>query len=171
MDLSIRDSTFKNSHLENTVFKNYSGIGKLLIEDIDFSKSKFVNVSELEDLSENLEQYDGRPEAIDDFMAFVSENQSKRLEGNTRDLLNELSIIDIAPWRYGNAFYWKEGAVRVGNLMGVLLTAILLTLGAPFWYGALKKGVAFRDLLAPREEEQKTTDANKPDTRSSDGNN
>jgi len=45
---------------------------------------------------------------------------------------------------------WRET-----NVPGVLLTSLLLSLGAPFWYSALKKMLQLRSVLAAKDDEQR----------------
>ena len=42
------------------------------------------------------------------------------------------------------------------NVPGVLLTSLLLSLGAPFWYSALKNLLQLRSVLAAKDDEQRT---------------
>lgn len=57
-----------------------------------------------------------------------------------------LALFDIAAFSHGAGFYWS-----IQNLFGILMTTILISLGAPFWFNTLRKLVALRDLLAPEE--------------------
>ena len=41
------------------------------------------------------------------------------------------------------------------NFFGVLITALLLSLGAPFWYGALGKLLQLRSALAVKDDAQR----------------
>lgn len=41
------------------------------------------------------------------------------------------------------------------KLLGILLTAMLLSLGAPFWYNALKNLVRLRSLIAQKDDDQR----------------
>lgn len=63
-----------------------------------------------------------------------------------------LGKLDIRPWGKGLEFYWVGGENGFGilweNIIGVLMTAVLLTLGAPFWFKALKNLSGLRDLLS-----------------------
>lgn len=65
----------------------------------------------------------------------------------------KLDVFGIQFWKQGSAFYvdrskqdwnWHWDAI-----IGVLLTAILLTFGAPFWFEQLRTLAALRDLRAP----------------------
>jgi hypothetical protein len=59
---------------------------------------------------------------------------------------------------------WRET-----NVPGVLLTSLLLSLGAPFWYSALKKMLQLRSVLAANDDEQRaarqTADKDEPRLR------
>jgi hypothetical protein len=63
---------------------------------------------------------------------------------------------------------WKE-RWRETNIAGVLLTSLLLSLGAPFWYSALKKMLQLRSVLAAKDDEQRaarqTADKDEPRLR------
>ncbi len=61
--------------------------------------------------------------------------------------IDQLALINVTPLRYGEEFYIGEDAVS--NILGVLLTAVLLTLGAPFWYDALREVVRWRNVFSP----------------------
>lgn len=59
----------------------------------------------------------------------------------------DLRGFDVVPWANGRSFYYENG-LKWRNIMGVLFTAILLTLGAPFWFNVLRNLVNLRDSLA-----------------------
>jgi hypothetical protein len=84
------------------------------------------------------------------------------------DALGRLAAYDIGFWSRGWAFYYRQPrrdvtggdpseqrsavlAVQAGpdwqNIIGVLITAILLSLGAPFWFDRLRDIVGLRDRL------------------------
>jgi hypothetical protein len=50
-------------------------------------------------------------------------------------------------WNWNNAFM---------KSLGILLSALLLSLGAPFWYNALKNLVRLRSLMAQKDDDQRT---------------
>lgn len=70
------------------------------------------------------------------------------IEG-AQERIDQLSLINITPMRYGTSFYIDDPRASA-NIIGVLVTAILLTLGAPFWYKVLGTAVNWRDLYAPK---------------------
>lgn len=49
---------------------------------------------------------------------------------------------------------WQE-SFKQANMFGLLLTALLLSLGAPFWYGALGKLLQLRSVLALKDDVQR----------------
>ncbi len=64
----------------------------------------------------------------------------------------KLRAIDIQLWGEGWAYYTKPIKNRTGqehfpisHLFGVLVTAVLITFGAPFWYQQLKRVSALKD--------------------------
>jgi hypothetical protein len=50
---------------------------------------------------------------------------------------------------------WKAG-FRNASLLGLLVTALLLSLGAPFWYNALGQLLQLRSVLAVKDDVQRT---------------
>jgi len=87
--------------------------------------------------------------------------------------MSDLSRVNISPLRYGWSFY-TDGTRSLANILGVLMTAILLTLGAPFWYGALEVIVKWRGAFAPAKtspggNENPSTDPDKSPTDKADG--
>jgi hypothetical protein len=66
------------------------------------------------------------------------------------DLTRRLEVagIDLMPKPYPGL--WKFDGVR--NLLGILVAAALLSLGAPFWYNALKNLSNLRTVVANRQE-------------------
>lgn len=75
-----------------------------------------------------------------------------------------LSLIDITPYRYGGSFYYSQGVIQFANILGVLMTMVLIMLGGHFWFNMLKTAASFRDLLAPTSAASKTRESerNKP---------
>jgi PAS domain-containing protein len=78
-----------------------------------------------------------------------------------REARGDLVGLEIEPWPQGKEFYfsnpeevskwnwpWK-GDLVWENVVGVLGMALLLSLGAPFWYNALKNLAGLRDQLSP----------------------
>ena len=69
--------------------------------------------------------------------------------------VGSLAQLDITPWGQGAEFYgtwvgtWPQPDWP--NILGVLLTAALLTLGAPFWFEMLRNFSGLRDLLGKKK--------------------
>ncbi len=63
------------------------------------------------------------------------------------DISTQLAAFDIEFWGRGLNFYRDpaNGHLKFDAIFGVLLTAILLTFGAPFWYEQLRTLAALRD--------------------------
>lgn len=59
---------------------------------------------------------------------------------------------------------WTE-SYRQANVFGLLLTALLLSLGAPFWYGALGKLLQLRSVLALKDDVQRAARQSNEPTR------
>lgn len=66
---------------------------------------------------------------------------------------SKLDVFGIQLWKKGSAFYVARSKddwdLHWDAIIGVLLTAILLTFGAPFWFEQLRNLAALRDLRAP----------------------
>jgi hypothetical protein len=68
-----------------------------------------------------------------------------------------LGQFNIEPWRDDWGFYVREGQVRWNNWIGVFMTMILLSFGAPFWFNALSNLMNLRDALKPQKIAQPAT--------------
>ncbi len=79
----------------------------------------------------------------------ISVNLSPQQRQDIQDLA-QLRIIDIP----GSPAEWWAHWKQV-NGMGVLLSVFLLSLGAPFWYGALKNLLKLRGTLASKDDDQR----------------
>lgn len=77
-----------------------------------------------------------------------------------RRTIEEVGVVslprDFSEWRQG---WWDDpargGGFRWPTLFGVLLSAALLSLGAPFWYAALGNLLKMRSLIARKDEAQR----------------
>lgn len=68
--------------------------------------------------------------------------------GRAGQTSERLASFGIELWPDGLGYYYDAGGIRVDAVIGVLITAILLSLGAPFWFEQLRNSIRFRDLLA-----------------------
>lgn len=68
--------------------------------------------------------------------------------------IDSLDIAGIGFWREGTAFYYSDAGLNGSNIIGVLITAILLSFGAPFWFEQLKNVANLRNVLAKEQTAQ-----------------
>jgi len=68
--------------------------------------------------------------------------------------LSKFDIIEIPTSISDWGSRWK-GGVWPMKLLGIILTALLLSLGAPFWYNALKNLIRLRSLIAQKDDDQR----------------
>ena len=75
------------------------------------------------------------------------------------------SMFYLEPGRDRNFLYHKKGEgddaqwiVEWNDLSGVIITVLLLALGAPFWFNMLKSAVNLRDALSPDDAKSAPTD-------------
>lgn len=99
-------------------------------------------------------------------MGDYAELHDKLLRERIESSVGSLAQLDIEPWGQGDDFYgtwvgtWPQPDWR--NILGVLLTAALLSLGAPFWFQMLKNLSGLRDLLAPGDKKSGGGTSTKP---------
>jgi hypothetical protein len=70
--------------------------------------------------------------------------------------LARYDVLDI-PRGLGEWFGRWTAQNFVMKLLGILLTAMLLSLGAPFWYNALKNLIKLRSVLAQKDDDQRVS--------------
>jgi len=74
-----------------------------------------------------------------------------RAEAMRTAAVGQLARFNVTPWGRTGEFYWRKGhglrGLQLGHLLGVLVTAAFLSLGAPFWFNQLKNLAALRDQL------------------------
>jgi hypothetical protein len=72
---------------------------------------------------------------------------------NLKDLMvNNVIGIPQSLSDWGKRWHWDNCVMKA---LGILLTALLLSLGAPFWYGTLQKLLSLRSALATKDDEQR----------------
>jgi hypothetical protein len=79
------------------------------------------------------------------------EDQTNK-EQEYRAFLAENGIIKLP-----SAGGWTKGFDSMHSVLGMLVTALLLSLGAPFWYNALAQLLQLRSVLAFKDDEQRTS--------------
>lgn len=72
---------------------------------------------------------------------------------NTRRNFRELAAADVI-WVPGSAAEWADHWREV-NLGGLLVSILLLSLGAPFWYSALNRLLQLRSVLAQKDDKDR----------------
>ena len=82
-------------------------------------------------------------------------------------LMESLAQFNITPWAEGWVYY--TGPDGFENWIGVILTTILLTLGAPFWFNTLRSLVNLRDQLQPEKKTDNGQDGNTSGTGGTQG--
>jgi hypothetical protein len=92
-------------------------------------------------------------------------------------ILGQSGVFSIPEWRWTHIFghipvpTWRSFSFQ--KLIGVLLSAALLSLGAPFWYEALKTTIGLRSALASTDDAQRlarqTTQAPAPASNETSG--
>lgn len=103
-----------------------------------------------------------KAEIIDRYNALLYVMMTEQIDAaakKTGETVGTLARIDINGWPQKWNFYY-DGSVQVRNIVGVLLTAVLLSMGAPFWFERLKEAVKLRDILSKgiKIEDDKKTD-------------
>lgn len=91
-----------------------------------------------------------RDKALRDYEKLLGELRLEAVESagtRARDAARGLSGLGIGIWQDGSVFYLGPGGL--GNLIGVLITAAFLMLGAPFWYWVLQNAIGLRKTLGP----------------------
>ena len=81
----------------------------------------------------------------------IAEEQAREAR-RYREFLANYGIIKLP-----SAADWKDGYSSAAGLLGMLLTALLLSLGAPFWYNALGQLLQLRSALAVKEDVQRAS--------------
>ena len=76
---------------------------------------------------------------------------AQKIEADYRAFLADNGILRLPSHRD----YWT-GFGSLSAVFGMLVTALLLSLGAPFWYGALARLLQLRSVLAFKEDEQRS---------------
>jgi hypothetical protein len=72
---------------------------------------------------------------------------------NVKDLMvNNVIGIPQSLSDWARRWHWDNCVMKV---LGILLTALLLSLGAPFWYGALQNLLRLRSALATKDDQQR----------------
>lgn len=99
----------------------------------------------------NRDEIVGRYGEIIDDLSFRDADSAIETANNAIDTLE---IAGIGFWR-DSQFYVVESGLNGQNLIGVFITGILLSFGAPFWFQQLKNAANLRNALARQKDETK----------------
>jgi len=120
----------------------------------------------LDEMRNVLGKRDNREQVLSDYSSIIdslSQSSANAALANSSKLLEQLDSFGISPKFDNFDFYWSltAGPVRADgtkewirvkhwrNIVGVLITGILLSLGAPFWFAQLKNLSSLRDAMDP----------------------
>ncbi len=85
-------------------------------------------------------------------------NKRESLMSSAATVSGDLAKLDIRPWKAGIGFYFTaKGFPRLDHWLGVFITALLLSLGAPFWFERIKDLASIKDAFSSQRK-QKTTE-------------
>jgi hypothetical protein len=90
---------------------------------------------------------------VDEYEAILDGLHTKaltRARATAEEATAMLAQVNVVPWPWGLGFYRD-----MRNVGGVVVTIILLSMGAPFWFEVLRNLLKFRDVLQPKNEEKK----------------
>jgi len=96
------------------------------------------------------EQRDEILAEYEDLLDGVIAERRRRARGLTEDALGLTSRMGLRMWSGDWGFYYPP---VFGRYLGVLMTVLLVSFGAPFWFNQLRNLVALRDLLEPKTAE------------------
>jgi len=123
---------------------NYPDLQEVLEEVSGVGDTKDNLLSEL---SLVLEGHPDKDNVLSDYEQLLEERHregyNKAFEA-AQSLTGELALLDITPLSKGLKFY-----CNIPNLLGILMSAVLIGLGAPFWFNILRNLVNLRDALSP----------------------
>jgi hypothetical protein len=107
----------------------------------------------LDELRLALEDVPEREALVTEYGELMDEVSKEIVADNADDLkyaVSQLDRYDIELWPRGRQYYWNDAGnwPRMGNIIGVLITAIFLSFGGSFWFEQLRKVLALRDTLA-----------------------
>lgn len=100
-----------------------------------------------------------RPEVVQAYSKLIDDlvkGEDTTPRDTTGAAVDKLAAFGISWWQHGAAFYRDaNGSLNVSLVIGVLITAILLTFGAPFWFEQLRTLAALRDPRAAAAEKRR----------------
>jgi hypothetical protein len=97
-------------------------------------------------------QTEGNPSSALDRQQSAGDTTQTIANRQYRHFLSEAGIISLPTWTGWRD--WIRG-FDGRSLGGILMTSLLLSLGAPFWYGMLRNLLQLRSVLAAKDDEQR----------------
>jgi len=133
---------------------------KELFEEVSGdSASKQDMMDEMRDVLGKLNDKEMVLDAYSAIIDSVTKGQATTAFEHTSQLIDQLDTWGISPKLDNFAFYVSAPSADAGhssnrvvhwsNIVGVLITGILLSLGAPFWFEQLKNLSSLRDAMNP----------------------
>ena len=144
----------------NMLAKEYPGISGNLEEASGEGNSKAELLDELDLVLADTNQDTGAiRKRYEEILDNLIETQNKEMLDKANSAIDILSKFNINGWGKGNSYYYKENDIQWNNIVGVLITAALITFGAPFWFERLKEVLKLKDVLSkgikPEEDDKK----------------
>ncbi len=81
----------------------------------------------------------------------LDEQRVRRAQEQAREIGNQLALLNISPFSGG----WKYYA-SASHVLGILVTMVLISLGAPLWFNTLSWLMSLRDFMAPQKGKRKS---------------
>lgn len=100
------------------------------------------------------------PPANQQNLGSATNAQDDAMAQRYRELLSEYGLITLPS--VGLKEWWES--LKKANYFGLLITALLLSLGAPFWYKALSGLLQLRSVLAVKDDAQRKSRQSNDDT-------
>jgi hypothetical protein len=129
-----------------TLAKNHPDYQEDIFQAANAAPTKAELLEELENVLPDDEM---RPVLLNEYSALIDRLVAKERDPTQSidDATNKLAAFGITWWKGGWSYYYDDEAKRVkaAALIGVLITALLLTFGAPFWFEQLRTLAALRD--------------------------
>ncbi len=132
--------------------RRHPDLGKLLEQASGIGKDRATIVRELSYVLEDVP--DQRDALVQEYGEILDEQIREGLAVAKEEItgaVDLLSLYDVGIWSRGAAFYTSFEA-----WFGVLITAVLLTLGAPFWFNVLRGAQNMRDVLGGGKDKSTT---------------
>ena len=103
-----------------------------------------------------LEDSEHKEALLSEYEETILSEVRKLSAANADKAVESLALIDITPLSRGWNYY-----ANVSSLFGMLMTAVLIGFGAPFWFNMMRNLMSLHDVLAPEKvkKKSKTSDA------------